>query len=137
MRTTIVRATGCLLGIVMILGLSACGDGGSGETTTAGDSKRYCELVAQLQEAGNEAYGEVSADPNATEEDYIAASKDFYESNQETFDELAQVAPAEINDDVQTLVDSIRGQAGHGPEIPTDEASPAEARIQTYESENC
>ena len=124
--------------MMMVLGLSACGnDGGSGGDAAGSDAERYCELVAELEVAGREAYAEVEADANATEEDFVAASRAFTESSQEEFDELIEVAPAEIKDDVRILIESIRGQAGEGPEVPTDEASPAEQRIESYEGENC
>ena len=135
MRSTIVRAIGCLTVMALALGLAACGaDGGS---SAASGPERYCELVAELEKLGSEAFDEVAADENATEADFFAANKAFYESSQAEFDEMIRVAPAEIKPDVEILVESIRGQAGLVEEVPAEEASAAEERIVSYEDENC
>jgi hypothetical protein len=93
--------------------------------------------VAELTKLGSAAYDKVAADSNATDADYVAANKAFFESSQAKFDEMVQVVPTEIKADVQTVVDSIRGQAGLGAEVPTDDTTAAEERVKTYEDAHC
>lgn len=138
MNSKIVRAFGCLIVMALALGLTACGDdGGGGGAASGPDPDRYCELVEVLEKAGSEAFDEVESDENATDEDFAAASKAFTESVKDEFDELIKVAPADISDDVKTLIASIRGRAGLGDEVDDKEASAAEERITAWEEENC
>ena len=137
MRSTSPRAIGYLCALLLALGLSACGSDDGGDSAAGPDPERYCELVAELEAAGGKAFDEVQADKEATEEDYAAASKEFTEDSEEAFDEMIEVAPEEIEGDVETLVSSIRGQSGLSEAVPKDEAIAAEERIRAWEEENC
>lgn len=75
--------------------------------TDSGDAERYCELAAEL-DAGTEM------------------------PTDEQFEELAEAAPAEIEDDVRTLIDAIKDGSEE-----SEEAQEAEANLRAWESENC
>ena len=137
MRSTSLRAIGYLCVLLVAVGLSACGNDDGGDPVAGPDPERYCELVAELEVAGGKAFDEVEADEDATEEDFAAASKEFTEDSQEAFDEMIEVAPEEIKEDVEVLVGSIRGQSGLGDEVPKEEAVAAEDRLRSWEEENC
>lgn len=137
MRSTSLRAIGYLCVLLLALGLSACGGDDGGDAAAGPDPERYCELVAELQEAGGKAFDEVQADKDATEQDFASASKEFTEDSEEAFEEMVEVAPKEIKEDVEILIASIRGQSGLGEEVPKDEATAAEERIRAWEEENC
>ena len=137
MRSRSLRAIGYLCVLLVALGLSACGDDDRAGSAAGPDPERYCELVEELEEAGGKAFDAVQADKDATEEDFAAASKEFTEDSEEAFDELIEVAPEEIKEDVEILVASIRGQSGYGEDVPQEEATAAEDRIRSWEEENC
>ena len=137
MRPTSRRAIGYLCALLLAMGLSACGGDDGGDSAGGPDPERYCELVAELEEAGGKAFDEVEADKDATEEDYAAASKQFTEDSEDSFDELIEVAPEEIKEDAEILVRSIRGQSGLGEDVPKEEAVAAEDRLRSWEEENC
>ena len=137
MRSTSLRAIGYLCVVLLAFGFSACGDDDGAGSAVGPDPERYCELVEELEEAGGKAFDAVQADKDATEEDFAAASKEFAADSEEAFDELIEVAPEEIEEDVEVLVASIRGQAGLGEDVPKEEAVAAEDRIRSWEEENC
>ena len=56
MRSTSRRAIGYLCVLLLALGLSACGDDDGGDSAGGPDPERYCELVAELEEAGGKAF---------------------------------------------------------------------------------
>jgi hypothetical protein len=123
--------------------VAACGgddddDGGGGDTTASADVDRYCELSKQLDEAGSEAFRELEQDPDATEQDFEQAEADFVRQNEAELDELAQVAPDEIQEDVDVLLAALRGRAGL-EETPPDEdaAEEAERALTRFERNNC
>jgi hypothetical protein len=137
MRSTIVRTIGSLGVLLLALGLSACGGDSGGDSAGGADPERYCELVAELETDGSAAFDEIEADENATEEDFAAASKAFTEASEEKFNELIEVSPTEIKEDVEVLIASIRAQSGQGDEVDQEEATAAEADITAWEEENC
>jgi hypothetical protein len=137
MRSTVVRIIGTLSALLLAVGLAACGNDAGGGTASGPDPDRYCELVAELETAGGEAFDAIEADEDATEEDFAAAGKQFAEDQSERFDELVAVAPEEIADDVELLIQSIRAQSGLDDEVDQEEAAAAEERITAWEEENC
>ena len=136
MKSTIMRVIGSLCIVLLAVGLTACGGDEGGGSASGPDPDRYCELVAELEESGSAAFEAVEADEDATEEDYMAASKQFTEDSAEEFEELIEVAPDEISADVETLVGSIRAQAV-GEAQAREEAAAAEERITAWEEDNC
>ena len=137
MRSTIVRVIGSLCVLLLALGLTACGGDGGGAAATGPDPERYCELVSELEDAGSEAFDAIEEDEDATEEDFAAACKQFAEDQSEKFDELVAVAPEEIADDVELLIQSIRAQSDLAEPVDQEEASAAEEDITAWEEENC
>ena len=126
--------------VALAIPLAACGDDddGTDPTSVASDVERYCEIVELLETAGEEEFRELEQDRNATEEDFEAAERSMFESNEELFDELTEVAPEEIRDDVQILIGGIRERAGlSGLEFSNREQNEAEQSIRSFERENC
>ena len=137
MRSTIVRIIGSLCVLLLALGLSACGGDSGGDSAGGSDPERYCEIVAELEEEGGKAFDAVESDENATEEDFVAAGKAFTEASEGKFNEMIEVAPTEIEEDVEVLIASIRAQSGLGEEVDQEEAVAAEKDITAWEEENC
>ena len=104
------------------LGLTACGD-----DDDSADAERYCEILADLDEAGAEAFGQLDAD--ATEAEYDEAQKEFVEDNRSRFNQLIDAAPASIRDDVRATVDAATEEG------PADEE--ASARVTDFDEETC
>ncbi len=123
------------------LTLAACGDDdddGAASTTASPDPARYCELSRELDEAGSEEFEALETDPDATREDFEAAERSLVETNEEALSEIQEVAPPEIQDEVATLISSLRARAGLGDEqLDRAAAADAEKAIAAYERENC
>ena len=133
------RATlGSAFAAAVLLGFG-CGGDEEGETETAPgpDLARYCELSAEADRAGDAAFAGLESDPEATREDYEAAEREFVEDNQALLDELGEVAPVEISQDLEIMIAGIRARAGLGPSVDEADAVPAEKRVQTFEKQNC
>ena len=95
-------------------------------------------MAKQLDEAGSEAFRELEQDPEATEKDFEEAEADFVRQHEAELDELAEVAPEEIQDDVPVLLASLRDRAGLEEQPPDDqELKKAERAITRFERENC
>ena len=137
------RARPLVLIVLMlsILSAVACGDDDddeAGETTASADVDRYCELTQQLDKAGSEAFRELEQDPDATEQDFEQAEAEFVRQNEAELDELAEVAPEEIQEEVAVVLASLRGRAGLEEQPPDDQMSQkAEQALQRFERENC
>lgn len=100
--------------------------------------ERYCELVQELDEAGSEAFAALEEDETADDEDFAEAERQFLEANEANFDELREVAPEEISDDVGVLLTAQEQRAAGGEQEETsDEVAAAEERITAFEEENC
>lgn len=126
--------------------LSACGGGNDTDTSDAaqtpavtdeGDADLYCELTAALDKAGDEAFEELEKDDDATDADYEKAERDFVESHAAELDALVAAAPTEIEQEIETIIASIRDRAGIGPDVPQEDATDAEKVVQAFEKENC
>jgi hypothetical protein len=124
--------------------LGGCGgDDDESQPSTAGaqsaetaDLGRYCELVGELEEAGRAVFAEVESDPNATQEDFEAAEREFVESQAQTLEELTETAPSAISADAGLVVESLRARAGLVDEAPPG-AGQAESRVRAFEKQNC
>ena len=126
--------------LLAVIAIAACGDDDdeAADTTASADVGRYCELTQQLDEAGQEAFRELEQDPDATENDFEKAEADFVRQHEAELDELTDVAPEEIQDDVSVVLAALRGRAGLEEQPPADqEAAKAERAITRFERENC
>jgi hypothetical protein len=125
---------------LLLLAVAGCGgdDGNGGETTAAADLDRYCELTQQLDQAGTEAFRELEQDPEATREDFEQAEADFVREHDAELDEIVEVAPAEIQDEIQVVIAATRGRAGLEEQPPAkQDERVAERTVQRFERENC
>ena len=112
----------------------ACGD----DDDEASSVERYCELVQELDEAGSEAFADLEEDESATEEDFAEAERQFVEDHQDDFDELREVVPDEIADDIDVLLAAQEERAAGGEqEEVSDEVVAAEERVGAFEEANC
>jgi hypothetical protein len=131
-----------MIALLALLGtpLAACGDDGTGEAgqatgqaTEAVDSERYCMLVQQLDQSGEEIFADVSEDDPAA---LMAAERRLVEENQETLQQLEEAAPSEIAEDVATYTAGFRARA-QGEPYDEEAASAAEERILAFEEGAC
>lgn len=135
---------GAAVSAAVVLVAAGCGGGDGAETATeattaAASTERYCEVASQLDEAGSKAFAQLEDDPDATEEDFQATAKRFYEEHAAEIDELIAIAPEEISQAVDTLVAAGRARAGlDAGDAPTAaEEREAEQRVTQFEEENC
>ena len=111
-----------------------CGD----DDDEASSVERYSELVQELDEAGSEAFADLEEDESATEEDFAEAERRFVDDHQDDFDELREVAPDEIADDIEVLLAAQEERAAGGEqEEASDEVVAAEERVGAFEASNC
>jgi hypothetical protein len=115
-----------------------CGDddGDEGAPDATASVERYCELTRELDRAGTEIFEDLEKDPNATPKDFEAAERQLVEENKESLEDLQEVAPAEIKNDVAILVEALRARAGLEAEVRAG-AEAAETRIDKFEKPNC
>jgi hypothetical protein len=102
-----------------------------------GNVTRFCELTAELDEAGSKFFAKLEKDDNATSKDYEDAEKAFAEAHEADFTELVAAAPAEVKDDVTVVLASISARAGLGPKVPQKDATAAEDNLLKFEDANC
>lgn len=134
------QVRGLAVAALLVLGVAACGggDGDGGETTAAADLDRYCELTQQLDQAGTEAFEALEQDPKATRKDFEQAEADFLREHEPEFEEIVQVAPKEIQDEVRVLLAATRGRAGLEEQPPNkQDEQTAQQTVQQFERENC
>lgn len=127
------------LALTTTLLAGGCGDGNSDEAGQAtgqaagGDTQRYCELVQDLDAAGEAIFADVPQDDPAA---LTAAERRLVEENQATLEQLEEAAPPEIAEDVATYVAGFRARA-QGEPYDEAAASAAEERILTFEEGAC
>ena len=128
--------------VLAAAGLAACGNDDQPSSTDAGqeeqegDLARYCELVAQIDKAAAEISAELQKKKNPTKKDLNKAERDFFAEYGDEVDEIAETAPAEIADDVATLVAALKARTG-GPKVDPEDASAADQRVAEFEDKNC
>ena len=136
----IAMKNGFTIGIVAAVALVGfgCGDddGDDGAPAATASVERYCELTRELDQAGGKVFEELEKDPDATPKDFQAAERQLVEDNEESLDELQEVAPVAIKDDVASLVHALNARAGLEAKVPQD-ADAAETRITKFEKQNC
>jgi hypothetical protein len=133
------------LGAALALALTACGDDESPTTQSSaesapasaegGDVDRYCELTAELDAQGEQVFADLPED--APPEEVRRREQQLLEQVSPQFDELLEVAPDAIEDDVPILLDGIRARATTGEDPNQEASSAAEERILAFEEENC
>jgi len=132
------------LAAAAVLALSACGDdepsaAASSATTAAeaagGDVDRYCELTAELDAKGETLFADLPQD--APPEEVQRLEQQLLEEVAPSFEELIEVAPDAIEDDVPILLDGIRARAATGEDPNQEASSAAEERILAFEEANC
>ena len=135
----IAMKNGFTIGIVAAVALVGfgCGDDdGDGAPAATASVERYCELTRELDRAGGRTFEELEKDPEATPKDFQAAERQLVEDNEESLEELQEVAPVAIKDDVASLVHALSVRAGLEDKVPQD-AEAAETRITKFEKQNC
>ena len=130
---SVLRALGVIL-VLASLALVACG-GDDDESTAVAGAERYCELSEELDAAGRQQFAELERDPGATEADFQAAEREFFETHASEIEELERSAPDEVAKEVGVVIDGLRARSqGDEPPAGLDEA---EARIDEYENQSC
>lgn len=124
-----------ILGLAaVLLVFGACGDDGndaSGGDAAGGDLDRYCEISSELDKRGEKAFEEAPDD--ASEVDVL---KKFFADNDELFDELREVAPEEVRNDIETVYKANQDFIA-GDESAAEKAEPADDRLTDYNEKNC
>ena len=109
--------------------LTGCGDEGE---ESQGDVERYCELGQQIEVE----FSALELDESATPADVARMRLDFIEAHQDDFDELRDVAPDEVREDVEFLRQAER-QLAEGGDASLPEAQEAEDRVAEFDTEYC
>ncbi len=121
--------------------LVACGDDDGEDTTTAAagpDVERYCEISAQMDAAGREEFEALEQDPNATQEDFATAERQLVEENEQLIAEVQEVAPEQIQGDLEVLIQGLEVRAGLTDVAPRpSEEREADRALSDFEKENC
>lgn len=118
---------------VLVITLGACSDDdddASGDAEVAADEVRYCELTAEVEAQAEETFSGLGEDAN--EEQVTAAQAQLLEDVDDELDEMVDVAPPEIADDVEAYVAFFRAQMRNEE---TEQVS--DARILAWEEANC
>jgi hypothetical protein len=126
-----------IVAAIALVGFGCGDDGGDeGAPEATANVERYCELTRELDRVGGEIFEDLEKDPDATPKDFQAAERQLVEESEESLDELQDVAPAEIKDDVAILVQALSARSGLEAEVPPN-AEVAETRITKFEKQNC
>jgi hypothetical protein len=128
---------------LLALGLVAAGCGDDDDEETAAqteataDVDRYCELARQLDKAGEKQFAQLE-EQELSRKEFEEAEVELFREHEAELEELQQVAPPEIQADVETLVARFRARAGLGDDAPTvKQEEVAEERVTQFEEENC
>ncbi len=126
------------LGLVVV-GCDDDDDEEAAQPEPAADVDRYCELARQLDEAGEEQFARLGfQEGEAARIRRGELRNELLRENKAEIEELQQVAPPEIQADVETLIARFRFRAGPGYAPPTvQEKEVAEERVTQFEKENC
>ena len=96
--------------IVGLVGLAACRDGGGSSSSDSGaltaSERKYCTLVKQFKDR----MPKVAKD--AEPEQFVAQMSDSMQKNNDYFNNLLEVAPAEIKPDVEKAIAALQRVAG-------------------------
>lgn len=124
-----------LAGLAAVTAIAACGDDDDAE----GDVERYCEILDELEVRGNEIFEGLESDPDASDEDFEAAERDFVESSEDEFEELVETAPEDLREDVRTVLDGIRQRGGLevDNEVSEEEEAAADEQVRAFAEAEC
>ena len=132
-------AAAAAVSALILAGCSAAADAAGGSASDsaagAGDTGRYCELVEELDALGEQIFADVPQD--ASPEEYMRREQMLVEQGAPQLEELEEVAPEEIREDVGVLLDDLRERAATGQSPDAEAAQSAEGRIRAFEEENC
>lgn len=109
---------------LVVLIVPACGDD-EGDSASA---EEYCEIKTELDAAGEKAFSDLKED--ATEDEYDAVQEEFVKANRDRFEDLVDVAPGAIKDDLRIVVDGVLD-----PNAPENEE--AADRVSEFDAETC
>lgn len=126
------RIAGLALAGLLTLGAGACGDddGGSGGDELSADERRYCQLTAEVEAAAEETFSSLGED--AGDEETAAAQEALLDDVDGDLDEMVEVAPEEIADDVEAFVGYFRASMrGEDADEVSDEA------VVEWEEQHC
>jgi hypothetical protein len=131
MRKARAITTGVLF--LAVAGLGACGDDDDNEAAS-GNLERYCELARTLAEPPED----VDFD-TATPEELTDAIKKHFSENSANIDELEEVAPEAIADDITVYARVARHIADTGDisEFDKAENAPAIRRQENFDRDEC
>lgn len=139
---TLDRLAPFAFGAALALGIAACGDDeptgsdtAAATATQTGDVERYCALTAELDAMGEQIFADMPEE--ATPEDAMQREQQLVAQGAPQMEELVEVAPEEIAEDVSVLLDGLRARAATGEDPDQEAASAAEERILAFEEENC
>ena len=129
--------------LVATLALAACGEDDTTQTSAratatppSGDAERYCALTREMDAAGTKFFARLERE-NATAKDFEAAERRFVERFAPQFEQIEQVAPAEIRTDIELMLAGQRARAGLGDAVDEEAVGAAERRVRRYERRNC
>lgn len=142
---TLTRLAPLALGATIVLAVAACSDdeptstrsstAAAASSSAGGDVDRYCALTAEFDALGEQLFADLPED--ASDEEYLARERQLVEQLSPRFDELLEVTPDPIADDVPVLLDGMRARAANGSDPDQEASSAAEERILAFEEQNC
>lgn len=110
-------------------------EGGAAAVAGGPDVDRYCELKQQLDRAGADFFREQR---DVSRQEFQRAGREFLREQAAPLEELQQVAPGGIQDDIRIFVQSARaflGGAEAGPAPSRGRA--AERRLASFDRKSC
>lgn len=122
--------------LLIAAAMGACG--GEAEPTPTAVSGRYCELVVGLNADADRLLAPVRDDGGITRRELRRAERRYNLANAATIEELARVAPSELQQDVLISTAASRARAGLETAAPSRrQVAAADARLRAYGTENC
>lgn len=122
---------------LVVGGLAGVRDTGDTPATVAASPAEYCELSAQLEQAGAAAFRRLEQNPRASRQDFERAQQAFVREHGGELEQLRAAAPAEIQAEVELLVTAALARGGLAQPPDASEAAAAENVVAQFESENC
>lgn len=132
------------LGAALTLVVPACSDeepttqsstGPASVTAESGDVDRYCTLTEDMNALGKEIFADVPED--ATAEQVMALQQQLVDRGAAILEEMEEVAPEEIREDVAVFNDDLRARAATGQSADEEAAAAAEESSRAFADEHC
>lgn len=109
---------------------------GSSPTSRPYDAEPYCDLIQQLEAAGEKAFAKLGQ--KATPAQYRAAERNFVLGSQDLLGGLVGAAPSHLTDELDTFLAAMRQRGGlEDSGVSQREATAAEKRILAFEKRHC